>query len=328
MKTDSLFYRIFNTAPSLFFETIAQENRDGYEFQSVELKQTAFRIDGVFTPPASHPNQPTFFLEVQFQKDEFLYHRLFSELFLYLKQYPQTYDWQVVVIYPRRSKEQIDSHLFLPLLEIDRVQRIYLDEIGLFQNQQNQTAPPLGMGLIQLIVTPDEEAIDLAHQLLNRPFPDNTNLSKNIILDLVETILIYKLPTLTRKEIESMLGIVDSVKQTRVYQEAIAEGIELGREAGIEEGREAGIEEGREVGIEEGREVGIEEGVAIGYLRLILIQIQRRLGNLPPDIYQRLEQLSIDHLESLAEALFTFTTIADLEDWIKGKTLSSPVLEN
>ena len=205
--------------------------------------------------------------------------------------------------------------MFLPLLEIDRVQRIYLDEIGLLQNQKNQTDPPLGMGLIQLIVTPDQEAIDLAHQLLNRPFPDNTNLSKDIILDLIETILIYKLPTLTREEIESMLGIVDSVKQTRVYQEAIAEGIELGREAGIEEGREAGIEEGREV--------GIEEGVAIGYLRLILIQIQRRLGNLSPDINQQLEQLSIDHLESLAEALFTFTTIADLEDWIKAKALSA-----
>lgn len=44
-------------------------------------------------------------------------------------------------------------------------------------------------------------------------------------LDWVETILVYKLPRLSREEIQSMLGLSDvELKQTRFYQEALAEG--------------------------------------------------------------------------------------------------------
>jgi predicted transposase YdaD len=50
MKTDSIFYRLFQTFPGTFFELINRQPSEAsaYEFASVELKQTAFRIDGVF----------------------------------------------------------------------------------------------------------------------------------------------------------------------------------------------------------------------------------------------------------------------------------------
>ncbi len=48
--------------------------------------------------------------------------------------------------------------------------------------------------------------------------------------DFVETILIYKLPTVTRERIQAMLHLPDvDLKQTLVYQEALAEGREEGR---------------------------------------------------------------------------------------------------
>ena len=51
LKTDSLFYLLFETVPSILFELIGQPAlAPGYRFSSVELKQTAFRIDGVFIP--------------------------------------------------------------------------------------------------------------------------------------------------------------------------------------------------------------------------------------------------------------------------------------
>ncbi|WP_370566899.1 DUF2887 domain-containing protein [Dolichospermum sp. LEGE 00246] len=56
-----------------------------YQFSSVEVKQTALRIDGVFLPNQNTDN-PIYFLEVQFQSDKDLYHRLFSEIFLYIRQ--------------------------------------------------------------------------------------------------------------------------------------------------------------------------------------------------------------------------------------------------
>ena len=48
MKTDSLFYRIFSTAPVLFFKLLEQEPIAGYHFESIEVKQTAFRLDLTF----------------------------------------------------------------------------------------------------------------------------------------------------------------------------------------------------------------------------------------------------------------------------------------
>ncbi|MGK7933954.1 MAG: DUF2887 domain-containing protein, partial [Microcystaceae cyanobacterium] len=43
------------------------------------------------------------------------------------------------------------------------------------------------------------------------------------VLNLIETIVVYKFPTKTREEIETMLGLND-LKQTRFYQEAHEEG--------------------------------------------------------------------------------------------------------
>lgn|GEM_PF-2365175 len=114
VKTDSLFYRIFKQVPALFFGLIQQPYRSGYTFKSIEVKQTAFRIDGVFLPPANASEQPVFFLEVQFQKDPLLYNRLFSELFMFLEQNPNTDDWQAVVLFPRRSLEPPRSTSIAP----------------------------------------------------------------------------------------------------------------------------------------------------------------------------------------------------------------------
>ena len=83
MKTDSLLYRIFKTAPVIFFDLIGQSTPGGYEFRSVEIKQTAHRIDGVFLPPNDRSDLPIYFAEFQFQDDGYIYHRLFAEIFLY-----------------------------------------------------------------------------------------------------------------------------------------------------------------------------------------------------------------------------------------------------
>jgi predicted transposase YdaD len=41
MKTDALFYQLFQTLPDLFFELTGLTYSESYQFQSVELKQTA-----------------------------------------------------------------------------------------------------------------------------------------------------------------------------------------------------------------------------------------------------------------------------------------------
>ena len=57
---------------------------------------------------------------------------------------------------------------------------------------------------------------------------------------MIETVIIYKLPRLSREEIQTMLQIHD-IRQSRVYQEALQEGINKGREEGVKKGMEEGI---------------------------------------------------------------------------------------
>jgi predicted transposase YdaD len=53
MRRDTIFYRIFAQSPTILFELIAQlpDRANEYTFDSVEVKETSFRIDGVFLPP-------------------------------------------------------------------------------------------------------------------------------------------------------------------------------------------------------------------------------------------------------------------------------------
>ena len=90
VKTDSLFYLLFQLAPPLFFDLIGAPGQgQGYRFESVEVKEAAFRIDGVFLPPEGATDQPVYFVEVQFQRDRQIYRRLFAEIFLFLQKHPQ-----------------------------------------------------------------------------------------------------------------------------------------------------------------------------------------------------------------------------------------------
>ncbi len=52
----------FQTFPSIFFELINHppEEADAYQFSSVEIKQLAFRIDGVFLPTPDALDQPIY----------------------------------------------------------------------------------------------------------------------------------------------------------------------------------------------------------------------------------------------------------------------------
>jgi predicted transposase YdaD len=131
VKINSIFFRLFQTYPGILFELLGapSELGDCYEFQSVEVKQTAFRIDGVFVPRPDAPNQTVIFAEVQFQSDEYLYDRMFAEIGLYLIQHRDTFDWRAVAIFPRRSLEPKNRHRHRTLLDSEQFTVIYLEDL-------------------------------------------------------------------------------------------------------------------------------------------------------------------------------------------------------
>lgn len=235
MKTDSIFYRLFQELPSIFFELIGNSPQlaETYTFSSIEIKQTAFRIDGVFLPTQGEHN-PIYFVEVQFQNDTEIYSRLFSEIYLYLRQNQPRNSWRGVVIYPTRSLDTSDINNYSELFTSQRVTRIYLDELG------ETVSLPIGIATIKLIVENKDTAIVTARELIDRTQQEiNAEPKRQQLLQLIETILVYKFPTMSRKEIEEMFGLSD-LKQTRVYQEAKEEGLQEGKQEGLQEGLQEG----------------------------------------------------------------------------------------
>ena len=80
MRRDSIFWQIFQQSPVLLFDLVEQPplSANLYTFDAIEVKETGFRMDGVFMPPTS--SGTVFFCEVQFQEDPLLYERMAAEI--------------------------------------------------------------------------------------------------------------------------------------------------------------------------------------------------------------------------------------------------------
>jgi predicted transposase YdaD len=138
---------------------------------------------------------------------------------------------------------------------------------------------------VQLIIAEPATAVAKTNALADRYRDRLDDPQIRQFFDFVETILIYKLPHVTRERIQAMLHLPDvDLKQTLVYQEALAEGREEGRQ----------------------REVA-----------LVLRQLRRRFGTLTPVQEARIQALSVTDLEALGEALLDFQTAADLTAWLQ-----------
>ncbi|MBZ8178673.1 Rpn family recombination-promoting nuclease/putative transposase [Oscillatoria salina] len=222
MKTDTIFYRLFQSFPSSFFELIQlpPSTAETYQFASVEIKQLAFRIDGVFLPATEATEEPIYFVEVQFQPDKNFYSRFFAEIFLYLDKTELKNDWRAVVIYPTRNTDKGEITRYRALLASEQVNRLYLDELDF------TTEETLGIETVKLVVADEETAPVRARQLIEKATTEITDASRQReLIQLIETIVVYKFTNLSRKEIEAMLGLGD-IKQSKVYQEAFQEGEE------------------------------------------------------------------------------------------------------
>ncbi|MDM9381169.1 DUF2887 domain-containing protein [Chlorogloeopsis sp. ULAP01] len=272
MRRDSIFYKLFQQSPTLLFELLTNPpaNAEEYRFNSVAVKEPKFEIDGVFLPPENDSPGVVYFCEVQFQKDERLYERVFAESYLYFYRNRERFsDLRIVIIYPSRSKEQSDIRPYLSQLNSPQVNRIYLDELGDIRSL------PVWVALMVLTILEDEQATEEARYLLTRSKQEIPEPANRAIIDLLTTIMVYKFEGKSQREVEEMLGI--TLKETRVYREI------------REEGEKS----------------------------LVLRQLSRRVGELPQEVRQRVESLSLEQLENLGEALLDFTSMADLETWLE-----------
>jgi predicted transposase/invertase (TIGR01784 family) len=216
MRRDAILYQLFKRFPRLFFELLSlpPEQAEAYQFESVEVKEPSFRIDGVFLPTEHAPTQTLYFVEVQFQPDPLLYHRFFSEIMLYLRRNPNLYeDWQGVLIFPTRGLEPDNRRLHRSLLQGEQVQTFYLDELA------SPEELPLSLSLMRLTIASEEELVEQARSVIERArMADSQSLLGSEIINMVATIATYKFVNLSRTEVDAMLGI--NLEDTRIYREA------------------------------------------------------------------------------------------------------------
>jgi predicted transposase/invertase (TIGR01784 family) len=277
MRRDPIFYQMFQRSPELLFNLIGDrpDNAANYRFDSVAVKEPKFEIDGVFLPPEGETGV-VYFCEIQFQKDEELYERLFGESLLYFYRNCDRFsDWQAVVIYPSRSLEQSKLYPHRALLNSEQVHRIYLDELG------DVRSLPITVAATVLTIADEAEAPEAARFLLERAERENLSERERAnLIDIVTSIMVYKFATLSRLEIRAMLGL-DLTKEPRAIREA--------------------KEEGRE-----------EEAIALITRQLR----RRVGQDLSEELRSRLSMLSLPVLEDLSEALLDFASLADLEQWL------------
>ena len=68
----------------------------------------------------------------------------------------------------------------------------------------------------------------------------------------------------------------------------------------------------RELAKQEGLQEGLEKEQ-----RLIIRQLNRRIGEIDSLLIQKVQELPVEKLEALGEALLDFTSVTDLETWLK-----------
>jgi predicted transposase/invertase (TIGR01784 family) len=284
MRRDSIFFQLFQQQATLLFELLqsSPERAAEYQFASVKIKETGFEIDGVFLPP--DPRGIVYFCEVQFQQDSTLYERMMAEIHLYAYRYRNNFsDWRAVAIYPSRKIEQSELGIIADNLASGRITRIYLDELP-----KGETELPLAVSLAVLTIREGEDAIDSARREIQRAQDDCAT------IDMITRIILYKFTHLTRKEVDAMLGT--QLSQSRVYQEALAEGKAEGKAEGQAEGQ--------------------AEGKLKGKAELVMVQLNRRVGKIPLKLSKQIDRLSVDKLQKLGEALLDFNNLSDLSDWL------------
>jgi predicted transposase YdaD len=100
-------------------------------------------------------------------------------------------------------------------------------------------------------------------------------------------------------------NIIKQILRRDIMQESVT------YQAILREGRQEGLKEG----LKEGEIIGRKQGL----LTIILRLLTRKFGTLPPKLHTRIARLQIPRLESLAEAILDFESIADLEVWFSKK---------
>jgi hypothetical protein len=142
---------------------------------------------------------------------------------------------------------------------------------------------------------------------------------------------------LDRAKMHLIAGFVDTylrltAAEETAFRRVLAESVTPEKEEEIMElmtsWEERGWQRGLQQGMQQGMQQGVEQGLQQGLLRgkrdeaqaLIMRLLERRVGLVSAGLRAEIDELELESLESLAEALLDFKTESDLAAWMAQKT--------
>jgi predicted transposase YdaD len=277
MKTDTLFYELFQAAPHTFFELIQKTPLCPYKFESITIKASEKRIDGVLEP--AQAGQPIYFLEVQGFPDDVIYWREMREVATYFEQRPQLKGraWQAFVLWLNKADDPGLGTLRL----VGRKPRPRLVSLDLIDILGKLPPASVALNVLRPLLAKDvhevrEHVVEWVENI--RRAPDLDQASEERLISVLSQLIEQKFRTFSYKELSRMLRLTP-------LRETIS-GQELLKEDRVE---------------------------------MLTRQIQRKF-DLTPELFAatvaELNQLALDNLRALIDAILFIDTFEQLEHWI------------
>ncbi|MEZ4859733.1 MAG: DUF2887 domain-containing protein [Caldilineaceae bacterium] len=222
MKTDALFYELFQAAPQTFFELLQMTPACPYRFESITVKTAEKRIDGVLEPMLE--DQPIYFLEVQAFPDDVIYWRVMREVATYFEQRPQQKDrpWQAIVLW-LNVEDNPGLGTLKPLSRRPARRLLSADLIKLLKRLKQIDDKALVLNVLNPLLTDSERevrkhVVQWAETIRQTP---NLDLhTEERLLTVMSQLIGQKFKTLSYKELANMLRLTP-LEETVSGQELI-----------------------------------------------------------------------------------------------------------
>lgn len=281
MKSDALFYELFQTAPQIFFELLQITPPCPYRFESLTLKTSEKRIDGLLEP--AEEGQTIYFLEVQASADETIYWRTMREVSTYFEQRPgrKNNEWQAVVLW----LDSVDDPGFstLSLLATGPAPRlISVSLLNLLKQLDDHT---LALNVLRPFTVDSEAQVRQNIRQWVQNIQYTTDLppeTEQRLISLLSQIIEQKFKTLSYKELSKMLELTP-FRETASFQEALQEELQDDR---------------------------------IGMLTKLIRRKFHFAESTIEKLTVRLRQLTLPDLELLFDVILDMRTLRDLNAWL------------
>jgi len=222
MKSDILFYELFQSCPDVFFELMQITPHCAYRFESITVKTTEKRIDGVFEPIQA--GQPIYFVEVQASPDPTIYQRVGRETATYFEQRPAMlkHEWFAMVLWLDKDNDDVGFG-YATIYDSGGNQRIFAFDLVTVLKKLPRTSLAATVLSPFLVDTEQEVRHNLTHWLAQIQQTANLNLEvQHRLADVLMQLIEQKFKTLSYKELAKMLRLTP-FRETISYRETFEE---------------------------------------------------------------------------------------------------------